>query len=101
MHQTDTPTNVGSNDGLGPTALMGHIYIARKPCGKVSASSWDDKGSEKDTAKSIARWVMRGDKVEKMPRYEGDAQQEWCCNRNDPCACRDAGLRALIEPLPG
>ena len=94
MHETDTPTNVGSNDWLGQPALMGYIYLARKPCGKVSATSWDDKGAENDNARSIARWLRRGDTVEKVLRYEGDPPPAWCCTSGEPCACRAAGLRA-------
>jgi len=93
MNQTGTPANVGTNDELGQPKLMGHMYLARKPCGKVSAASWDDKGAEKDNAKSIASWVMRGDTVEKVARHEGDQQPDWCCASGEPCACRDAGLR--------
>jgi len=39
------------------------IYIAKRPCGRVSALFWDDKGSEAETRKSIDRWIKRGDSV--------------------------------------
>ncbi|HAL69303.1 MAG TPA: hypothetical protein DCP84_16725 [Pseudomonas sp.] len=59
--------------------FLGHQYIARRACGKVSASCWDDKGQEKDTAKFVAKCVRRGDTVERIERHEGDPQLEWIC----------------------
>lgn len=59
--------------------FLGHQYIARRACGKVSASCWDDKGHEKDTAKFVAKCVRRGDTVERIERHEGDSQLDWIC----------------------
>lgn len=72
------------------TELIGHMYIARRPCGKVVACSWDDDNAKKDTAQHVARWIKRGDSVERIARYKGDPQPEWCCAPNEPCVCRRA-----------
>lgn len=58
---------------------LGGLYIARRKCGKVSAMCWDDPGSEKNTAKHVAGYIKRGDKVERVERYENDPQPEWIC----------------------
>lgn len=58
---------------------QGFMYIARRKCGKVSAMSWDDPGSEKEAAKSLAAWVRRGDTVERIEVFEGDPMPEWIC----------------------
>lgn len=58
---------------------LGHMYIARRACGKVSASCWDDAMSKKDTAKIVAGYIKRGDTVERVERFEGDPQPEWIC----------------------
>lgn len=68
--------------------LQGHMYIARKPCGKVVASCWDDAGLEKETAESVARWIRRGDKVERVARYKDDPMPDWACPTAEGCACR-------------
>ena len=94
MEQIDPPEKVASNDQLGQPALIGHMYLARKPCGKVVASCWDDAEYAKDTALSVARWIKRGETIERVARHEGDPQPDWCCNNDQSCACRDAGLRA-------
>ena len=75
-----------------PRKLIGTMYVAKKPCGKLSAAGWYDPDDAKDIAKSVARWMARGDTVETLKRYKGDPQPEWCCERGAPCACRDAGL---------
>lgn len=58
---------------------MGFMYIARRACGKVSASCWDDANAKKDTAKFVAGYIKRGDSVERIERFEGDPQPEWIC----------------------
>ena len=58
---------------------IGFMYIAKRPCGRVSATSWDEKGHEKSIAKDVAEWIKRGDKVERIERFEGDPQPEWIC----------------------
>ena len=75
-----------------PRELIGTMYAAKKPCGRLSAAGWYDPADAKDIAKSVARWMARGDTVETLKRYKGDPQPEWCCERDAPCACRDAGL---------
>lgn len=67
---------------------LGFMYVARRPCGKVSAMSWDDPGHEKETAKSVANWIKRGDKIERIERFEGDPMPEWVCD-----ACRKNGCK--------
>ena len=64
---------------------LGFMYIARRPCGKVSATSWDDHGREKQIAKSVSEWIKRGDKVERIERFNDDPQPEWICR----AGCQD------------
>lgn len=59
--------------------LKGYIYIARRPCGKVSGMSWDDPGEEKSNAKFVSNWIKRGDKVERLEVFEGDPMPEQIC----------------------
>ncbi|WP_165973832.1 hypothetical protein [Paucimonas lemoignei] len=48
--------------------------------------SWDDAGSKKEVAESVARWIRRGDTVERLERFEGDPMPEWVCRWNcDDC----------------
>lgn len=83
------------SEGLGqPRELLGTMYLARKPCGKVSAAGWYESATAKDIAQSVARWIARGDTVETVKRYRGDPQPDWCCGADKECACRDAGLLA-------
>jgi hypothetical protein len=58
---------------------LGFMYIAKRACGKASAMAWDDPGYGKATAKLVAGWIRRGDKVERVERFEGDPQPEWIC----------------------
>lgn len=59
--------------------FMGHMWIAKcKACGDLTAMSWEDKGCERDIAKSVARWIRRGDEVEKIRRYDGDPIPSFC-----------------------
>ena len=58
---------------------LGKMYIAKRPCGRVSASTWVDEGYEKEIAKSVARWIKRGDSVTLIDRYEGDKMPEFIC----------------------
>ncbi len=74
-HQRDGTTRV----------RLGFMYIARRPCGKVSATSWDEPGREKEIAKSVAEWIKRGDKVERIERFKDDPQPEWICR----AGCQD------------
>ncbi|WP_040263713.1 hypothetical protein [Pseudomonas massiliensis] len=58
---------------------LGHLYIARRACGKVSAMCWDDANDKKGTAKCVAGYIKRGDSVEHVERFEGDPMPEWIC----------------------
>jgi hypothetical protein len=58
---------------------LGFMYMAKRPCGKVSAMVWDDPGCEKETAKLMAGWIRRGDAVERVERFDSDPQPEWIC----------------------
>jgi hypothetical protein len=69
----------GLTDELGRGRYLGVMYLARRPCGKVSATCWDDVGHEKETAKSVAGYIKRGDIVERVERYEHDPMPEWIC----------------------
>lgn len=64
---------------------IGFMYIAKRPCGRVSAASWDDKGREKDIAKSVASWIRRGDTVERIERFQGDDLPQWACCSAKEC----------------
>ncbi len=70
---------------------LGFMYIAKRPCGKVTAAAWDEPDSKKETAKSVARWLEFGFTVERIERHDGDPQPEWICHSSDRnCKCRDA-----------
>lgn len=66
-------------------ARLGFMYVAKRPCGKVSAMTWDDPGHEKSIAKSVSRWIKRGDTVERHERFEGDPMPEWACRGGCDC----------------
>jgi len=90
-HQT-TPSDERDTDtsarvkALVGRRFLGFLWIAKRPCGKVSAMSWEDRGAEVEVAESIARWRDRGDAVERVARYEGDPQPEWICRAGcDDC----------------
>lgn len=59
---------------------LGFIYLAKRPCGRVSALAWDDPGYEKSTAKHVAEWIARGDKVDRVERFAGDESPEFICS---------------------
>ena len=88
--------------------FKGHMYIACRPCGRVSASSWDDVGAKKETAKSVAKWIARGDDVSRVAVHEGDPPINWVCRAAEPCACRDgiskankmAEIRLQLDMVP-
>lgn len=79
---------------IGRGRYRGAAYIARRKCGKVSAMCWDDAGSEKDTAKHVASYIMRGDSVERVERYENDPMPEWIC-RNGCMDCVTPNVKAI------
>lgn len=59
--------------------LIGYAYVAKRPCGRISAMCWDDPGHEKDTSKHVASYIKRGDQVERIARYRDDEMPEWIC----------------------
>lgn len=77
---------------------LGFMYVAKRRCGKVSAMSWDDPGSEKENAKSVASWIRLGHAVERIERFEGDPMPEWCsgCEACGPAA---KGVVAQLEQV--
>ena len=77
--------------------LIGTMYVARKPCGKISAAGWYDEKYTKDIAKSITRWIARGNTVSTIQRYRGDPEPEWCCKTGEQCACRTPSLPPEIH----
>jgi hypothetical protein len=70
---------------------LGFQYLAKRPCGRVSATCWDDPGHEKSTAKAIQTYVARGDTVERIERFEGDKQPEWICEECRGTVCQKVG----------
>jgi len=83
-----------------PPKLIGHMYLARLPCGKVVAAAWDEADNKKDTAASVARWIKRGNTVERVARYQGDPQPNWCCGPSEPCECRTPAHAATHKEQP-
>lgn len=69
----------------------GFMYVAKRPCGRVSAMSWDDKGYERDIAKSVASWIKRGDTVTHIEVFVGDPMPEQTCNDQEICVCEIGG----------
>lgn len=75
--------------------LLGTMIIALRPCGRVSATAWDDKGNEPYISQDILRWIRRGDTVLAVERYDNDPMPLWACGKGQECGCRDTGLVAL------
>ena len=67
--------------------LLGHQYIAKRPCGRISAACWDDHGHEKSTAKFVAEQIKRGLQSERVACHPGDPQPDWICEEciGKPC----------------
>ena len=67
--------------------LLGHQYMAKRSCGRVSAACWDDPGHEKSTAKFVAEQIKRGLQIERVARHKDDPQPDWICQecRGKPC----------------
>jgi hypothetical protein len=55
-------------------------FVAYCKCGKLIACAVDDPDHTKDTAKEVAAWIRRGDKVDKMT-VELVRKADWCNNR--------------------
>jgi len=57
------------------------MYLAKRPCGKISAASWDDENwKDKDKQKTIGIWLKRGDTVKRVERFYGGHELDWICN---------------------
>lgn len=72
--------------------LIGYMYQARRPCGRVSAAAWDEPRHADTTADSVRRWRERGDTVERVARYRDEPQPELICCTG---ACREAAQESL------
>lgn len=59
---------------------LGFIYLAKRPCGKVSALCWDDARYEQENLEFIERCTARGDTVERVERFDGDELPELICS---------------------
>ena len=66
----------------------GYVWIAKRPCGRVSALAHDTPGNERLTQKMVQRWLDRGDSVSRIPLSEKLSPS--ICWPGEPCACRDA-----------
>jgi hypothetical protein len=73
---------------------MGFMYLAKRPCGRVSAMSWDDPGHKKSISQSIAAWLARGDIVERVERFEGDSLPQQICSPD----CTDCRIKTQENP---
>ena len=64
--------------------------------GDVSIGGWPRIAERSKVLGEVVskRRFKRGETIERVARHEGDTQPDWCCNNDQPCACRDAGLRA-------
>lgn len=58
---------------------MGFMYLAKRPCGKLTAATWDDAENKKDVAAFVSRCIKRGDAVDRIERFEGDPMPEFMC----------------------
>jgi hypothetical protein len=70
---------------------IGFMYVAKKACGRVAASCWDDENSKKDTAKTVADYIRRGLTVERIERFDGDQMPEWICDECRGKSCQNIG----------
>ena len=73
--------------------LIGYMYQARRPCGRVSAAAWDEPRHADTTAASVQRWRERGDTVERVARHLDEPLPEWTCCAG---ACREAALEPSL-----
>lgn len=55
-----------------------HAYIGRKPCGCVVALVVDEPRWKRDTAKTVARYVLDGYAVERLTVAEATAALRRC-----------------------
>lgn len=77
--------------------IIGYWYIAKRPCGRASALAWDDDKYKKDTAKSVAEWIRRGDTVERVARRKSDPTPELICQGCRGKACQSSPAGTLFD----
>lgn len=67
-----------------------YVYIAKRPCGKISAACYDDAGYEKDTAKAIAEYIKRGDALTRVLKTKDVmSKDKWMCRECSGKACKE------------
>ena len=64
---------------------LGFMYLAKRPCGRVSAMAWDEPGLEKITANYVVCLLASGVDVERVERFEGDCIPEMICRTGCDC----------------
>lgn len=74
---------------------LGFMYLAKRPCGRVSAMCWDEPKHEKSTSKLIVECLRRGDTVERVERFEGEKLPELICRPG----CTDCIQKPEAAPL--
>ena len=60
--------------------FLGYQLMAKRPCGKVAAMSWEDPNTDKSNKKTVMDWLRRGLTVVRLERFESDAQPEMVCD---------------------
>jgi hypothetical protein len=84
--ETDVEYQHRINQPKKTRTSQGFMWVARKPCGKVSALAWDDDDNE-SIRKSLTDWADRGDQVERIERFEGQELPEIMCRDRTECDC--------------
>ena len=59
---------------------QGFMYLAKRPCRKVSAMAWDDSERGVNMPETVGKYLARGDKVERVEVFEGDPPPEMICH---------------------
>lgn len=77
----------GAPAPAAPGKFLGWMYVAKRPCGRMTAMAWDDPGST--AAAHADLWRSRGDNVERVIRHDGDPEPEWIC-QGSHCQCNRA-----------
>lgn len=64
--------------------VIRYVYVARKPCGCLTAMAWDDPEptAKASTAKFVDRCIRRGDVVERIRRLDTAPLPEWFCGKH-------------------
>jgi hypothetical protein len=60
-------------------------WVARRPCGKVSAAAWEDGWDEESKSQRLSEWVSRGDTVERED-WSTLEEPEWICYPGCDCS---------------